>query len=171
VQDHAARVAAALELLRVERYGEALELLDGLGPIAARDVDVMLLRAVLLTHTGRIATAEQACNSLLALDGLNAGAHYLLALCAERSGALARAVEHDEAAAYLDPSFAMARLHLGLMARRRREQHTARRELARALALLEREDPARLLLFGGGFGRETLVALCCAELAACGGAP
>lgn len=171
VQDNAARVAAALELLRVERYGEALDLLDGIAPVAACDVDVMLLRAVLLTHAGRIASAEQACNSLLALDGLNAGAHYLLALCAERSGALANAAEHDEAAAYLDPSFAMARLHLGLMARRRREQHTARRELARALALLEREDPARLLLFGGGFGRETLVALCSAELAACGGAP
>jgi chemotaxis protein methyltransferase CheR len=47
----------------------------------------------------------------------------------------------------------------------------ARRELAHAVALLPGEQADRLLLFGGGFGREALLALCHAELASAGGAP
>ena len=37
------------------------------------------------------------------------------------------------------------------------------------LALLEREDASRILLFGGGFSREALIELCRRELRACGG--
>jgi len=35
--------------------------------------------------------------------------------------------------------------------------------LDQALILFQREDDARLLLFGGGFGRASLVALCRTE--------
>jgi chemotaxis protein methyltransferase CheR len=69
-------------------------------------------------------------------------------------------------ATYLDPGFAMPRLHLGLMARRLGDREDAQRELGQALVLLQREDPSRLLLFGGGFGHEALIALCRAELLA-----
>jgi len=62
----------------------------------------------------------------------------------------------------------MPRLHLGLMARRAGDWEGARRELGHALLLLEREDASRLLLFGGGFGREALIALCRAELKSAG---
>jgi chemotaxis protein methyltransferase CheR len=41
--------------------------------------------------------------------------------------------------------------------------------LGHALLLLKREDASRLLLFGGGFGREALIALCRAELDSAGG--
>ena len=44
----------------------------------------------------------------------------------------------------------------------------ARTILERALVLIEGEDASRVLLFGGGFRREALSALCRAELAACG---
>jgi chemotaxis protein methyltransferase CheR len=54
----------------------------------------------------------------------------------------------------------MPRLHLGLIAGRSGDRDTASRELQRALTLLKREDPSRLLLFGGGFHREALVTLC-----------
>ena len=57
-----------------------------------------------------------------------------------------------------------------LLARRAGDRSAARRELELALSLLEREDASRLLLFGGGFQREALLALCRAELAAAGGA-
>ena len=57
----------------------------------------------------------------------------------------------------------MPRLQLGRRARRTGDAETALRELARARLLLEREEPSRLLLFGGGFGREALIALCIAE--------
>ncbi|HTA21595.1 MAG TPA: protein-glutamate O-methyltransferase, partial [Polyangia bacterium] len=91
--------------------------------------------------------------------------------CREDAGDRSAAAEHDRIAAYLDPTFAMPRLHLGLLARRAGDQPTARRELGEAMTLLEREDPSRLLLYGGGFGRPGLAALCRAELRACGGPP
>jgi chemotaxis protein methyltransferase CheR len=161
--------ARALELLREERYAEALDEVQGWSSGLAGDIEALLLQAVLLLHGGRLGEAEDLCHRLLVLDELNAGAHYVLALCREAASDPRGAAEHDEAAAYLDPEFAMPRLHLGLLARRAGDRQAQRREFERALALLQREDPSRLLLFGGGFGRDALLALCRAELHGCGG--
>jgi len=161
----------ALELLKRERYSDALALLGRLPAASARDPDILLLRAILLTHGGQLAAAEKVCADLLRLDELNTGAHFVLALCREGAGDRQGAVDHDQVAAYLDPGFAMPRLHLGLLARRLGDREAARRELGQALLLLRREDASRLLLFGGGFGREALVALCRTELVAAGGRP
>jgi len=158
----------ALDLLRNERFTEALDLVRALPSESARDPDALLLLAVLLTHSGQLSSAEEVCRRLLGVDELNAGAHYLLALCCESVGDRRGAADHDQAAVYLDAAFAMARLHLGLLARRAGDHETARRELGQALVLLQREDASRLLLFGGGFSRETLLTLCRAELHACG---
>lgn len=65
----------------------------------------------------------------------------------------------------------MPRLHLGLLARRAGDRNAARRELSQALILLKREDASRLLLFGGGFNRDALLALCESALRDCGGEP
>jgi chemotaxis protein methyltransferase CheR len=108
---------------------------------------------------------------LLERDELNTGAHYLLALCRESAGDRQGALDHDSAAVYLDPAFAMPRVHLGLMARRAGDSEGARRELGQALLLLKREEASRLLLFGGGFTRDALIALCRAELVSAGGLP
>lgn len=162
-------VTLALELLEQERFADALALLGALPPEAASDPRVLLLRAVLLTHGGQLARAEEVCHEVLAIDELDAGAHYVLALCREGAGDRRGAVDHDQVAAYLDPAFAMPRLHLGLLSRRADDRESARRDLGQALVLLQREDASRLLLFGGGFGRDALVQLCRAELVACGG--
>jgi chemotaxis protein methyltransferase CheR len=164
-------LTAAVDLMRQERFGEASALLTRLPSESERDADVLLLRAVLLTHGGDLAAAEVLCQRVVGLDEMSAGAHYLMALCREDAGDRPGAAEHDRVAAYLDPSFAMPRLHLGLLARRTGDHATARRELGEALALLRREDASRVLLFGGGFGRQGLVALCQAELRTCGGTP
>jgi chemotaxis protein methyltransferase CheR len=166
----ATQLPLVLELLKQERFSDALDLLGHLPAESVRDPDIMLLRAALLTHSGQLSAAERASMQLLEYDELNAGAHYLLALCRESAGDSPGALEHDRAAVYLDPSFAMPRLHLGLMARRAGDAETARRELGQALVLLKREDTSRLLLFGGGFGRDALIALCLAELKS-GGEP
>jgi chemotaxis protein methyltransferase CheR len=165
-----AQLPTVLELLKQERFSDALDLLGHLPAEPVPDPDIMLLRAALLTHSGQLGAAERASKQLLEYDELNSGAHYLLALCRESAGDSQGALEHDRAAVYLDPSFAMPRLHLGLMARRAGDAQTAHRELGQALVLLKREDTSRLLLFGGGFGRDALIALCLAELKS-GGQP
>lgn len=157
------------EAMLRERFSDALVLLSALPAAVQTKTDTLLLRAALFTSSGRLADAEETCKQIIALDDLNAGAHYLLALCREHAGDLAATVEHDQIAIYLDPGFAMPHLHLGLIARRRGDVVEAHRALSQALILLAREDSSRILLFGGGFSREALVQLCRAGLPATGG--
>jgi chemotaxis protein methyltransferase CheR len=159
----------ALELLKEERFTEALDMMQRLPPESGHDRDALLLSAALQTHGGQLTDAEQTCHRLLEVDEFSAGAHYLLALCRESAHDSVGALYHDRLAMHLDPSFAMPSLHAGLLARRAGDHATAQHELERALVLLQREDQSRLLLFGGGFGRETLAALCRAALLGCGG--
>jgi chemotaxis protein methyltransferase CheR len=159
----------ARELMRQERFDDAMAALRELPAASAADVDALLLHAVISTNKGRAEEAESICRRILVMDELNAGAHYLLALCREHVGDLPAAAEHDQAAVYLDPAFAAPHVHLGMMTKRKGDLTTAQRELQKALELLEREDAARILLFGGGFSRDALMQLCRAELRACGG--
>jgi chemotaxis protein methyltransferase CheR len=162
-------VAAVMLLMKQERYGDAIAALDRLPADEAADPDVQLLSATLLLNAGRVDEARGVAERLLESDELDAGAHYVLGLCQEHAGDLAGAIDHDRTALYLDPGFAMPCLHSGRLARRRGDLAAAREEIARALDLLTREDAARILLFGGGFGREALMQICRAELLACGG--
>lgn len=159
---------AAIELMRAEKFSEATQLLRGLPIELKADPDAQLLLAALLTNSGDLPEAEKICQSLLDLDELNSGAHYLMALSCEHAGDRDGALEHDRAAVYLDSSFAMPHLHIGLIGKRSADAEMAKREFGLALALLKREDSSRILLFGGGFTRETLVEFCRAELRACG---
>jgi chemotaxis protein methyltransferase CheR len=167
-QEGSGGFAAALELLKQERYADALQMVPAGSGEETVDPDALLLRAVLMVGVGDARGAESACREVLRIDELNAGAHYVVALCRDQAGDRAAAIEHDRIASYLDPDFAMPHLHVGLVSRRRRDIPGARRELALARGLLAREDAARIVLFGGGFGRQALIALCDAELAACG---
>ena len=165
------RWVRAVGLLKEERFQEALDALDN-GDGSPGDVtQESLMRAVLLVNTGSVDQAEQLCRAILDADGFNAGAHYVAALCREHASDHEGAVEHSRAAAYLDAGFAMPHLQLGKLARRVGDVATARRELELALSLLSHENSDRIVLFGGGFGRDALVQLCRGELAACEGKP
>ena len=157
----------AMRLLADERYGEALRLIEA-EPADRPVPGVTLLHGVLLAHAGRLDDAEMVCRRLLDVDGLYADAHHQLAVCLEGGAAVDVAIGHYRLAAYLDPDFAMPRLRLGLLARRRGENRIAGPELERALVLLRQERDERIALFGGGFGRIALTTLCRAELDACG---
>lgn len=171
VHQGASQFGFVLELLRQERFQAALEALNSLPSAATADGDAQLLRAVLLSNCGDVSAAMTVCEQILSSDDLNAGAHYVVALCREHAGDYAGAIEHDRAAIYLDPAFAMPHLHLGLLAKRRGDLANSRRELEQARTLLPGEDASRLLLLGGGFGRETLMEFSRAQLSACGGTP
>lgn len=159
-------LSVPLELLHKEQFSAALAHLRDLPAHMRADPEVQLLEAVLLASGDKLEEAELVCQRLLASDELNAGAHYVLALCGAGSGRVEEALYHDRVAAYLDPHFAMPRLHLGLTLRRAGQRALAHAELRTARSLLEHEDAGRLLLFGGGFGRAALLELCRAELAA-----
>ena len=133
-----------------ERFAEALAEVERAAPAQPRD---LLLRGVLLAQAGRLDEAEMVVRGLLDADGLYADAHHLLGVCLEGGAAVDVAIEHYRLAAYLDPAFAMPRLRLGLLARRRGDDRAAAAELDRALDLLREEREDRILLFGGGFGR------------------
>jgi chemotaxis protein methyltransferase CheR len=167
-RSYATEIARATELLERERFADALALVDG---IEGGDRELQLLQAVLLVHNGALERAEGVCAALLEAEPLDPGAHYVLALCREGANDPVGALEQDRLAIHREPEFAMPHLHLGLVARRLADTATAKRELAQALVLLQREKESRVILFGGGFGRDALMALCRAELAALGAGP
>jgi chemotaxis protein methyltransferase CheR len=162
-------LSLVLEAVRQERFADALALIGSLPADSHEDPDALLLRAVLLTNHGRLKDSEEVCRRLLSLDELNAGAHYLMALCSEHAGDTNGAIEHGQTSVYLDPSFAMPHLHLGILAKRAGDGDTAQRELGQALTLLASEEASRILLFGGGFSRDALLQLCRTQLSASGG--
>jgi chemotaxis protein methyltransferase CheR len=169
VKGKAADLSIALGLLQEERFEEALAALKALPAEAQTSADVQVLQGILLANHGDLAQAEDACASALKMDALNAGAYYVMALCREQAEDRSAAMEHDQTAIYLDPSFAMPHLHLGLLAKRGGELNLAVQELSQASLLLPREDAPRVLLYGGGFSRAALVELCRRELQGCRG--
>ncbi|GAA4938202.1 CheR family methyltransferase [Actinoplanes utahensis] len=148
----------AFGLLREDRFAEALEVVG--------DHD-MLLRGVLLAQLGRVTEARATAHRLIDAGGPQPDAHQLLGVCHELDCA-DQAVGQYRLAAYLDPLFAMPRLRMGLLARRRGDMRGAADHLEAALRLLIRESEERIGLFGGGFGRLALTTLCRTELDACG---
>ncbi len=155
--------------LEREQFSRALGAVRALPAHAEEDPDVLLIEGMLLASDGKFVEAERVSRRLLELDGLNAGAHYVLGLCDAGGGMLEPAVRHHRVAAYLDPEFAMPHLQLGLLLQRTGEAREAELALRHARALLERENAARLLMFGGGFKRAALLEICSAELSRLGG--
>jgi chemotaxis protein methyltransferase CheR len=160
----AAALGRVFDLQRQERFGEALARLQDLPSATTADADLQVLQAMLLVNCGRLAEAEALCRPLVDRDELNAGARYIAALCREHAGDLAAAAVHGAAAAYLDPTFAMAPFHLGLICKRTGRLAEAQAHFEAARALLLKEDPVRLLVFGGGFSREALIQVCQGEI-------
>jgi chemotaxis protein methyltransferase CheR len=159
--------AAVHDLLRRERFAEALACLSTFPDDVRAEADARLLFAVLLMNTGDVAGAEQACRRLLKLNDRDADAHYVMALCCEHAGNDDASLESDKKAAGLDTAFAMPHLHMGLAAKRLQRLDVAEREFEQALELLDREEALRILLFGGGFTREALLEFCRMELLTC----
>ncbi|HEV7964122.1 MAG TPA: CheR family methyltransferase [Actinoplanes sp.] len=149
-------------LLAAERFGEALAVVEA-GLVDQPHPRDLLLYGVLLAQAGHLDRAETVCRRLLDADGLYADAHHLLAVCFD-GGDPVEAIGHYRLAAYLDATFALPRLRLGLLARQHGDYRGAGLKLDRALSLLPEEREERIVLFGGGFGRAALTALCRAEL-------
>jgi chemotaxis protein methyltransferase CheR len=165
VTDTASAGADIAGLVMAEQFVEALARIAALPPAAADDPAIEMLQALVFVHTGRLMAAAEACRRILVRDEFDAGANYLLGLCLEQAGDAGSALQHYDAAIHLDPAFAMPVLRRGLIARKLGNAAEARTDFEAARDLIAHEDPARLKLFAGGFGRAALAALCAAELA------
>lgn len=153
----------AMDLLKEERFEEAMQVLQSLSKESQEDIDSKLLIAVIHTNRGEIKEAEKVCHSILASDDLNAEAHYLFALCCEYTGRYPEAIKQNQTALYLDPTFSMPHLHLGLLLKKIGEVDAAKQELNQAMNYLEKEETSRIILFGGGFNRTALIRFCKTE--------
>ncbi|WP_416761109.1 CheR family methyltransferase [Roseateles sp. So40a] len=123
--------------------------------------------ALRLVESGQVEDGLRACAKLIAPQTpapLQAEVLFLQGLAMEERGQLPAAEWHHQRAAAKDAGFALPHLRLGLLARRRGEIVAARRELRRALELLDSESDERLRRFGGGFEREDLRRLCRDEI-------
>lgn len=142
-----------------ERFDAAAQALDALPAASARMADAQLLRAMLHVHHGELQRAEHIAHALLVREPRCAAAHYVIGLCREGSGDLGAAANRYR----LADGFALSHLQLGRLARRRGDRQTKRQELDRAAALLAYERPQHVQMFGGGFDRQALLALCRSE--------
>jgi chemotaxis protein methyltransferase CheR len=157
-------VVDAIERLKDEQFIEALEILESLSRHEGDDPQIMLVQAAAAVQAGLLDMAEGACRRLLQVEAFAAASHYAMALCREAAGDVEAALEHDDRAIVLDPGFAMPHLHRGLLARNTHDLGIMRSELTAAAELLESEDMSRIVLFGGGFTRDALIAICQAQL-------
>ena len=135
-------------------------------PAGSRD-RALLDDALRLVESGQVEDGLRACAKLIAPQtpaALQAEVLFLQGLAMEERGQLPAAEWHHQRAAAKDSAFALPHLRLGLLARRRGEIVAARRELRRALELLDGESDERLRRFGGGFEREDLRRLCRDEI-------
>lgn len=127
----------------------------------------LLDEALKLVEAGQVDDGLRACARLIAprtAPELQAEVLFLQGLAMEERGELPSAEWHHQRAAAKDAAFALPHLRLGLLARRRGEVVAARRELRRALELLDGESAERLRRFGGGFERDDLRRLCRDEM-------
>lgn len=158
-----------LEAIASEQFDAALQRLEQLTPPpGANDYAATLARATIDCGKGRISESQRGCQRLL--DSLHyvAEAHYLLALCHEHLGDAERARRLYQESVRIAPRFAMAQLRLGALLRRLGQRERARVALSQAEEFISHAPREHVLLFGGGFQRAALLALCRAELAALG---
>ena len=164
--EHVEELACVVELIRQERFEEAL---SGVETHAGDErSERWLLRALILTNLGRTLDAVGAARARLSRVPGCPFSHYLLGVCAETGFLFEEALGHYGHAAELDPAFAMAFLRAGILARRAGQPERARRALTAAIERFPQQGARTQLLYGGGFGREALASLCRAELSALG---
>ncbi len=125
-------------LIAAGRIAEAIEKLRAALERPALRHDTRLLRQLtqLLANQGDRAAALEVSERWIAVDRLDAAAHYFHALVLLELGQRARARDSFKRAIYLLPDFALAHVSLGTVARAERRHDEARRHLESAARLL-----------------------------------
>lgn len=154
----------AATALAEERPAAARELVAAVRASVGDEPRCDAIDAAAFLQEGEPSTAARLAQRLFATDELAPEAHLLSSLANAALGDPAAAAAHDLAAIDLDPRFAMAHLHVGML-RRVQRPGDARRSLDRAAMLFRFESEFRLALFGGGFPRAAWIECCETALA------
>lgn len=154
------------DFVKAERYSDALAALDTAA--TSQTPATQTARVILLVYTNRFDAARALASALVDSPAASAELYYALTLCDEAASNVEQAAEHARRATYLDPTFSLPWLHLGISSRKLKQFGSARKELLQARALLAVDLPERLLWFGGGCSRATLLEACQRELTATG---
>ena len=115
VQSSAATLADVERLLRMDRFSQALTLLERLpsGQIDAAEIEA--LRAASLVGLARFDEATDAARGALQIDPANVRAHYVIGLAAQINDQPRQALDAYNAALNLDPTFALALYGRGMV--------------------------------------------------------
>jgi chemotaxis protein methyltransferase CheR len=114
-------------------------------PAAARSAQALISQARAFANQGRLAEALELCDGALALDKLDAPAHYLKGAILQEQGLMEAAEAAIRSALYLDADFVLAHFALGNLAHRAHRSDEAKRCYKNAGALLSLSDAARIV--------------------------
>jgi chemotaxis protein methyltransferase CheR len=158
-----ASFAVAESLYQEGRYAEAAEMLVTALGDGALESPVFSLLARALANQGRLADALGWCDRWIAVDKLDAAAHYLRAIILLEQGDAGEARLSLQHAVYLDADFVLAHFALGNLARGRGKMNEAHKHFGNAQRLLRKHPPNDLLAQSDGLtaGRlaETLASM------------
>lgn len=113
--------------------------------VAPEDAAALAQLAYQYADQGQLDTALAWCNRSLALDSLNLRAHYLYAMIQQARGEIEEAIQALQRALYLHPTFIMAHLGLGTLARQQGKTRQADRHFTNLLTLLQEYQPQELV--------------------------
>lgn len=132
-------------LYEQNRYVEAEEAALALLSRNQTDPEATALLAKICANQGRLSEALIWCQKVISINKLNPSYHYLLATILQEQGQSEGAVSSLKHALFLDPTFALAHVALGNLARRQHKSRESRRHFMNALSLLSTHRPEDVL--------------------------
>lgn len=136
-------LARVVELLRAERWREALLAIDQAGSAFGTSAGLLQARAKALANLGDLDAALQACEQSLALDPTDKHTYLIQGMVLMEHGQAQQAEAALRKAVYLDHAFAEAHHQLGHLLLRLGRRAAGLKSLRNALALAEQAAPQR----------------------------
>ncbi|MDP2169364.1 MAG: CheR family methyltransferase [Rhodocyclaceae bacterium] len=136
-------LARVVELLRAERWREALLAVDQAGSATGTSAGLLQARAKALANLGDLEAALQACEQSLALNPTDKHTYLIQGMALMEHGQAQQAEAALRKAMFLDHAFAEAHHQLGHLLLRLGRRAAGLKSLRNALQLAEQSDPQR----------------------------
>ncbi|WP_094604058.1 putative biofilm formation methyltransferase WspC [Sporomusa silvacetica DSM 10669] len=131
------RFTAALELMKLKKYPEAISRLDEILAVDSFFIKAYTLKANILLNLQCVDTATELCQTALMLDTFCLEAYLLLGMAAKLTGQQAEAIKRFKEAVYVYPECWLAHFFLAEMYQLPEETPYAKREYELAMKILK----------------------------------